>query len=120
MNSSDHWSIPALPCVFGPCLAVVQVVSELRAPGSDERLGRIAEHAFRADGADADGQVCPASLMEWPLLSVAVAALAEQERSMLAADRTADSDLWFGSGKPREHSLEPHPDADPYWFRNSG
>lgn len=108
-------------CPLRACPAQVSVVRELRAPGSTDLVDRLAEHRFRAPGLVADGQVCPASLMLWPLDLAAAAALAEAERVMTTqqAPEASDADLWFGAGRPQRHSLEPHPDADPRWFRSS-
>lgn len=113
-------AVVTLDCPLRQCRAVVEVRSELRAPGSTERVHRIAEHRLVIPGAIADGQICPASLMCWPLNLAAVVALAESAQTIAAAaPELPDSELWFGSGRPQRHSLEPRPDPDARWFHGS-
>lgn len=110
-----------VPCPLRPCHAVVTVVRERRNVTSAEMVDRLAAHRFQSPGTFADGQVCPASLMLWPLNLAAAAVLAEAEQVMSVTPdaEPCDADLWFGAGRPSGHSLEPHPDTDPRWFRGS-
>lgn len=111
-------------CPMASCTAVVEVVRELREPGATDLVDRIAEHVYDAPGTAGDGQVCPASLLDWPLTDRAVTLLTEGEMAMDRLQKPpapSDADRWFGSGRPMpmEHSLTPHPAQDPRWFRGS-
>jgi hypothetical protein len=108
-----------MSCPLRSCTALVDVLREQAEPGSAELVDRLAEHRYASPGMLADGQVCPASLMAWPLTAAAIAALDDAEQSMTRSIEVGDADLWFGSGRRSRHSLEPHPDADPRWFRGS-
>jgi hypothetical protein len=74
-------------CVFALCTAVLTMLAELKAPGSDEGLRRVPQH--RLGGHEEFGQ-CPASLMALPLSEYDTEQLAVQLQAIqrMITDRT--------------------------------
>lgn len=103
-------------CPFRLCSASVEMLAELKAPGSNEALRRVPQHQL---GGHEELGLCPASLKAVPLSSYDAEQLEEQAQ---AIDRLLQARASRGGETPRatqqpSSAFAPRPDPNPQWFR---
>lgn len=109
-----------IECPLSVCAAGLTLVVIRTSPGDTTADGRLVpEHSLQTTFA-LPSMPCPASLMSWPLTAYARQLLDQQDEAIKRlAEADADAPV-----RPRPalpvHGRRPQPDADPYWFRNSG